>query len=255
MGRADRSLDGLLARLAEKSSLERLLAQYTRRYRLPREVVADAVQQSFYKVLKFHAGKSSELQTLEQAERFLHTVIRNTLIDDIRRSGVIRFVELDTDFVAAPGSSGHVAPVRTVAGPEEEASGQGQPEPQPSVEEDDEATGGGGRNVKRAGPPGLEDEMLEALDSKILMKEILLQLDPKYRHVVVLLLAEWTPDEMHQKFGQNGYRMRVWARVKICRILANLAAVGHELAERLHGQGGCHRILKSLRGNAAPTTA
>lgn len=254
MGRADRNLDRLLVKLAEKPSLERLLMQYTRRYRLPREVVADAVQQSFYKVLKFHAGKSSELQTLEQAERFLHTVIRNTLIDDIRRSDVIRFVELDTDFVAAPGSSGHVVPVKAAAGAEEEASGHDQPEPS-SAEEDDEATVGSGRNIKRAGPPGLEDEMLEALDSKTLMKEILLQLDPKYRHVVVLLLAEWTPDEMHQKFGQNGYRMRVWARVKICRILANLAAVGHELAERLHGQGGCHRILQSLRGNSAPTTA
>ena len=255
MGRADRSLDGLLAKLAEKSSLERLLAQYTRRYRLPREVVADAVQQSFYKVLKFHAGKASELQTLEQAERFLHTVIRNTLIDDIRRSGVIRFVELDTDFVAAPGSSGHIAPVRATAGPEAEVSGHDQPEPPPQTEEDDATIGAGGRNIKRAGPPALEDDMVEAIDSKTLMKEILLRLNPKYRHVVVLLLAEWTPDEMHQKFGQNGYRMRVWARVKICRILASLAAAGHELAERLHGQGGCHRILQSIRGNAAPTSA
>ena len=153
MGRADRSLDGLLAKLAEKSSLERLLAQYTRRYRLPREVVADAVQQSFYKVLKFHAGKASELQKLEQAERFLHTVIRNTLIDDIRRSGVIRFVELDTDFVAAPGSSGHIAPVRATAGPEAEVSGHDQPEPPPQTEEDDATIGAGGRNIKRAGPP------------------------------------------------------------------------------------------------------
>lgn len=226
MGRADRSLDRLLAKLAERSSLERLLAQYTRRYRLPREVVADAVQQSFYKVLKFHAGKSSELQTLEQVERFLHTVIRNTLIDDIRRSGVIQFVELDADFGAAPDDSRHTAP--------------------PGASADAE--------VSEQEPSDLEDEMLEAIDSRALIKQIMLQLDPKYRHVVVLLLAEWTPDDMNQKFGQNGYRMRAWARVKICRILAKLATVGNTLAERLHSQGGCHRILKSTRGNATPTT-
>ncbi|MGE0425081.1 MAG: hypothetical protein AB7O88_22670 [Reyranellaceae bacterium] len=248
-------MDGLLAKLAEKSSLERLQSQYARRYRLPREVVADAVQQSFYKVLKFHAGKASAPQTLEQAERFLHTVIRNTLIDDIRHSGVIRFVELDADFFAAPGSAGQTAPVRATAGPEAEISGHDQPEPLLQTEEDDATIGAGGRNIKRAGPPALEDDMVEAIDSKTLMKEILLQLDPKYRHVVVLLLAEWTPDEMHQKFGQNGYRMRVWARVKICRILASLSAAGHELAERLHHQGGCHRILQSIRGTAAPTSA
>jgi len=248
-------LDGLLVKLAEKPSFERLLTQYTRRYRLPREVVADAVQQSFYKVLKFHAGKSSALQTLEQAERFLHTVIRNTLIDEIRRSGVIRFVELDTDFVAAPGSSEQIAPLRAAGGSGAEASEHDHGEPQPVTDEDDATAGGGGRKMTLERPAALEDEMLEALDSKTLMKEILLQLDPKYRHVVVLLLAEWTPDEMQKKFGQNGYRMRVWARVKICRILANLAVAGHDLAERLHGQGGCHRILQSIRGSAAPTTA
>jgi RNA polymerase sigma factor (sigma-70 family) len=255
MSRADRTLDGLLAKLAEKPSFEKLLAQYTRRYRLPREVVADAVQQSFYKVLKFHAGKTSELQTLEQAERFLHTVIRNTLIDDIRRTDVIRFVELDEDYVAVLGSSRRVPATKDAASSEAEVPEPDQSGVSAQAEEDDAAIGIGGRNIKRKGPPDLEDNMVEAIDTRTLMREILLRLDPKYRHVVALLLAEWTPDEMHQKFGQNGYRMRVWARVKICRILANLAAVGHELAERLHGQGGCHRILQSIRGGAAPTTA
>ena len=255
MSRADRTLDGLLAELAEKSSFERLLGQYTRRYRLPREVVADAVQQSFYKVLKFHAGKASDLQTLEQVERFLHTVIRNTLIDEIRRTDVIRFVELDEDYVAVVGTSPRAVAISDAADSETQLPEDIAPEAPAQTAGDDVAIGIGGRGIKRESPPNLEDTMVEALDTRTLMREILLRLDPKYRHVVALLLVEWTPDEMHQKFGQNGYRLRVWARVKICRILASLTAVGHELAERLHDQGGCHRILRSLRGGGVPTTA
>jgi DNA-directed RNA polymerase specialized sigma24 family protein len=255
MSRADRTLDGLLAKLAEKSSFERLLGQYTRRYRLPREVVADAVQQSFYKVLKFYAGKTSDLQTLEQVERFLHTVIRNTLIDDIRRTDVIRFVELDEDYVATVGSSPRAVSTNDAANPETQLPEDVRPVTATQEEGDDAAIGVGGRGIRRHGPPSLEDTMVEAIDTKTLMREILLQLDPKYRHVAALLLGEWTPDEMNRKFGQNGYRMRVWARVKICRILASMAAVGHELAEQLHAQGGCHRILQSIRGGATPTTA
>lgn len=255
MSRADRTLDRLLAKLAEKSSFERLLGQYTRRYRLPREVVADAVQQSFYKVLKFHAGKTSELQTLEQVERFLHTVIRNTLIDEIRRTDVIRLVELDEDYVAVAGNSPRAVATSDAVDPETRLPEDVRPEAPTEAEGDDAAVGVGGRGIKREGPPNLEDTMVEAIDTRTLMREILLRLDPKYRHVVALLLVEWTPDEMHQKFGQNGYRLRVWARVKICRILASLSTVGHELAERLHNQGGCHRMLQSLRGGVASTTA
>jgi RNA polymerase sigma factor (sigma-70 family) len=253
--RADRTLDALLAKLAKKPSLERLLVQYTRRYSLPREAIADAIQLSFCKVLKFHAGKASDLQTLEQVERFLHTVIRNTLIDEIRRTDVIRFVELDEDYVALLGGTRSVADSGKTGNAETEVLESAPPETITQADEDDASIGTIGRGIRRQGPPSLEDTMVDVIDTRTLVRQLLLQLDPKYRHVVVLLLIEWTPEEISGKFGQNGYRLRVWAHVKICRILASLAAVGHELAERLHAQGGCHRILQSIQGGAAPTTA
>lgn len=251
---ADRTLYALLAKLAEGPSFERLLLQYTRRYRLPRDVVADAVQQSFAKVLRFYAGKASDLTTLEQVERFLRAVIRNTLIDEIRRTDVVRFVELDEDYMALQGN----APSVGAADNSEAKSEVAEHAPTETVlpaDEDDAAISPKGRGVRRQGPPNLEDAVVDAIDTKDLMRQLLLQLDPKYRHVVVLLFVEWTPDEISRKFGQNGYRLRVWARVKICRVLASLAAVGNELAERMHVQGGCHRILKSIQGGAAPATA
>lgn len=258
MSRADRTLDVLLAKLAERPSFERLLAQYTGRYRLPREVVTDAVQQSFYKVLKFYAGKASDLQTQEQVERFLHTVIRNTLIDEIRRAGVMKFVEFDEDYVALQGGSPRRVDDDGDAG-EPETTGLELSREESGTQSDQDAMARAKSQTVTSSPledaRNLEDTMADTIDARTLIKRLLLQLDPKYRDVVVLLLVEWTPDEIRQKFGQNGYRMRVWARVKICRILANLASVGHELAERLHAQGGCHRILQSIRGGTAPTPA
>ena len=254
MNRADRTLDAALAKLAEKPSFERLVATYTRRYRLPAAEVADAVQTSFYKTLKAYAGT-----TVEAPEALLHQVIRNELITVLRRSEVVKLIELDEDFLALMEPRTHVVeeddggPERVLvwqsgdgAGPEKENAtlADRRAARQASVSRTHEETA-----------QHLENVLIETIDVRDLVRRILLQLDAKYRHVVILLVAEWTPDELREKFGRNGYRMRVWARVKVCRIMGKLASAGHELADRMHAQGGCHRILQSLQPGAAATPA
>ena len=100
MSRSDRTLDAALAKLAERAAFERVVSLYSRRYRLPPAEVADAVQTAFYKTLKTYAGKA-----VNAPEALLHQVIRNELITVIRRSDVVKMVELDEDFLAL-GSGG-----------------------------------------------------------------------------------------------------------------------------------------------------
>ena len=251
MSRSDRTLDTALAKLAEKSSFERLVAMYSRRYRMPPAEVADAVQNAFYKTLKAYAGK-----VVNTPEALLHQVIRNELITILRRSDVVKMVELDEDFLAL-GSGGR----RTTD--DDDGGGLGRAEPDHTDDADrEEESGGSGRRYASGGRQTadeaanhLENMMLETIDARELVRALLKEFDAKYRHVVVLLLAEWEPNELREKFGQNAYRMRAWARVKVCRILARFAAAGNDQAERLHARGGCHRILQSIQGAGAATPA
>ncbi|MGE0577048.1 hypothetical protein [Reyranella sp.] len=215
------------------------------------------MQTAFYKTLKTYAGK-----VVNTPEALLHQVIRNELITVLRRSDVVKMVELDEDFLAM-GSSG--AARRTSDDDDGGVEGSGSFErDEPDHTDDAESDGGsvGGRRHAGGGRPTadeaanhLENMMIETLDARQLVRALLKEFDDKYRHVVVLLLAEWEPNELREKFGQNAYRMRAWARVKVCRILARFAAAGNDQAERLHARGGCHRILQSIQGAGASAPA
>lgn len=250
MSRSDRTLDAALAKLAERASFERVVSLYSRRYRLPPAEVADAVQTAFYKTLKTYAGK-----TVNQPEALLHQVIRNELITVIRRSDVVKMVELDEDYLAL-GSGGR----RSTDDDDGEDFERAEPDHTDDAERGGEA--GSGRRYAGSGRPTadeaanhLENTMIETLDARDLVRALLKEFDAKYRHVVVLLLAEWEPNELREKFGQNAYRMRAWARVKVCRILGKFAAAGNDQAERLHARGGCPRILQSIQGAGAAAPA
>jgi RNA polymerase sigma factor (sigma-70 family) len=249
MSRADRTLDAALAKLAEKRSLERLIALYTKRYRLPVAEVADAIQNAFYKMLKAYAGKP-----VESPAALLHRVINNELLTVLRRSEVVKLIELDDDYLSIMSQKTHVAEDDDADGPERVLVWSDE---ENDKEADDLASRRAARQASVRRTPKeeaeyLENQIIETVDVENLQRSVLQQLDVKYRHVVVLLLEDWTPDELREKFGRNGYRIRVWARVKVCRILGKLAETGHDLAERLHAQGGCQRILQSLKtGNAA----
>lgn len=248
MSRSDRTLDAALAKLAERGAFERVVSLYSRRYRLPPAEVADAVQTAFYKTLKTYAGK-----VVNTPEALLHQVIRNELITVIRRSDVVKMVELDEDFVAM--GSGSVS--RRTTDDKEDGAGLERDEPDHTDDAESDDGSGGVRRAPGGGRPTdnhIENAMVDTLDARELVRALLKEFDDKYRHVVVLLLAEWEPNELREKFGQNAYRMRAWARVKVCRILARFAAAGNDQAERLHARGGCHRILQSIQGTggAAP---
>lgn len=248
MSRSDRTLDAALAKLAEKGAFERVVSLYSRRYRLPPAEVADAVQTAFEKTLRTYAGK-----TVNTPEALLHQVIRNELITVLRRSNVLKMVELDADFVAM--ESGSVSRRTT----DDRNDGDSLQRDEPDHTDDAESGGGsaGGRRYAGGSRPmdnHIENAMVDNLDARELVRALLKEFDDKYRHVVVLLLAEWEPNELREKFGQNAYRMRAWARVKVCRVLARFAAAGNDQAERLHARGGCLRILQSIQGagSAAP---
>lgn len=251
MSRSDRTLDAALAKLAERGAFDRVVSLYSRRYRLPPAEVADAVQTAFEKTLRTYAGK-----IVNQPEALLHQVIRNELITVLRRGNVLKMVELDADFVAMGNDTGSVSRRTT----DDNDDGPGLERDEPDHTDDaasDDGAGGGRRPAGGAGRTmdnHVENAMVDNLDARQLVRALLGEFDDKYRHVVVLLLAEWEPNELREKFGQNAYRMRAWARVKVCRILAKFASAGNDQAERLHVRGGCHRILQSIQGtgSAAP---
>jgi DNA-directed RNA polymerase specialized sigma24 family protein len=200
------------------------------------------VQTAFYKTLKTYAGK-----VVNTPEALLHQVIRNELITVIRRSDVLKMVELDTDYMAM-GSE--IVSRRTTDSDEGGSLERAEPDHTDDAERDEEQ--GGGRRPAGGGRPTdnyIETMMIDALDARELVRALLKEFDDKYRHVVVLLLAEWEPNELREKFGQNAYRMRAWARVKVCRILAKFSAAGNDQAQRLHARGGCLRILQSIQGS------
>jgi DNA-directed RNA polymerase specialized sigma24 family protein len=248
MRRADRTLDSLLAQLATKAYVEKLTATFVKRFHeLPRETIRESIQQSFYKVLRYYAGSAKCPRTLEEAERVLHTVLRNTLIDEWRKTDGLTFIKLDDDYLVLE---------RAVA----QAGGLDEDEGDAAVgddgrREDAEMDARLGRSPDQ-GAIGrremLETTLVEEIDTRNLIERILSDLDPKYGRICVQLLQDWSPGEIGGEFRQNGYRLRVWARVKICKILGKLAELGHELAERLQVEGGCAAILRSAGSNPAP---
>ncbi|MBV8189087.1 MAG: sigma-70 family RNA polymerase sigma factor [Alphaproteobacteria bacterium] len=244
MSGADRTLEAALATFAQRAYFERQIALYSKRYRLPPEDVADAINTAFLKILETYAGKP-----VGSPEALFHRAINNELLTLLRRSAVMRFVELDEDYGVIMSSKARIAdddsadePERVLVWSDEERSKEAhdlasrRAARQPNV----------GRTPQEIAEH-LENVLIESIDTQDLEKEVLKQLDARYGHVVVLLLQDWTPDELHEGLGGDGYRIRHWARVKVCRILGKLAAAGHDLAERLHAQGGCSRLLRSLK--------
>ena len=110
----------------------------------------------------------------------------------------------------------------------------------------DAGAGSGSRPVPpppRDGIRNLEDVLVEQIDRDDLMRDILARLPPRYRDVVIHLMGEWSPQELAGMFGGNGYRLRHWARVLVCRALGELAAGGHALAMSLHAGAGCAQLV------------
>ncbi|MFO1159422.1 MAG: hypothetical protein U1E60_11330 [Reyranellaceae bacterium] len=248
MKRSDRTLDEALAKLSEGPSLARLAGLYTKRYRLPSDQVLDAIQTAFCKVLEAYAGK-----IVDSPEALLHRVIRNELITVLRRSDVMNQVEYDDDYMSLAKSTRRsgVADSDTDDAEQEAADHTDDSAPDRAKDPEEPSTG---RRTVSVQPTAeemanrLENTMLETIDARELVRALLKEFDAKYRHVVVLLLQEWEPNELREKFGQNAYRLRAWARVKVCRVLAKFAAAGNDQAERLHARGGCQRMLQSLQG-------
>jgi DNA-directed RNA polymerase specialized sigma24 family protein len=248
MKRADQNLDSLLAQLATKAYVERLIAVSAKRFHeLPRETIREGIQQSFYKVLRYYAGSAKCPRTLEEAERLLHTVLRNTLIDEWRKTDGLVFITLDDDYLVLERAEEQAGGLDDREG--DAAAGD---ENRREVAEMDARLGRSPDQGAMGRREMLETTLVEEIDTRNLIVRILSDLDPKYRRICVQLLQEWSPGEIGEEFRQNGYRLRVWARVKICKILGKLVELGHELAERLRVEGGCAAILSSAGSNSAP---
>jgi len=215
------ALGSLLERLASPPRSSRLMAGCIQRYRaLSPDVVKEGVQDAFEKTLRHYAHRVPPIATVEEAERVLLTVIRNTMIDLMRRAKTLRFVTFDEQ-VPVPKSLAAEA-----------AGAAGAPPP------DD--------------PDTLADRLMaeevdagRRVDTSDLFDAVMEQFDPKYAAVIVRLVIGDSPQELAEAFGQDGYRMRHWARVKFCRALAQLAAKGHDLAAEWHARVGCAALLKS----------
>src|SRR5262249_54769182 len=158
---------------------------------------------AFCKTLETYAGKP-----VEAPEALLHTVIRNELLTRLRPQ-VMKLVQLDEDYV------GLMAARKGAAIEDPNADGPERVLVWSSEDKDNSATRRTPRqpNVPRTPEQEaehLENMIIETIDVTDLVRTILRQLDERYRHIVVLLLVEWTPAELRAKLGRNGYRMRVW---------------------------------------------
>jgi RNA polymerase sigma factor (sigma-70 family) len=241
MRSGDQSFDALLAQLATRESVAKLLATFAKRFgNLPHEAIRDAVQESFYKMLKSYAGRANRPRTLERAERVLHTVIRNTLIDIWRQTEGLTFISLDEDYRLLEQAL---------------AKGTIREETPDGVEDDDYDTGDRDADARpqRAPEPGameqreaLETMLVEEIDTRELVGRIVSDLNPQHRLICVQLLQEWSPREIGKEFQHNGYVLRRWARVQICIVMGRLAInFDHDVAERLYRRGGCVGRLRS----------
>jgi RNA polymerase sigma factor (sigma-70 family) len=195
----------LLERLASPPRHQQILTRYIRRYgNLPQATVEEGVQEAFAKVLKHYGRRVPPITTIEQAERVLFTVIRNTLIDAVRRTRADGFDD------------------------------QGD-----SPTDPDEETADGDVMSEQV-------KISEKLDIDDLYDAVMAELDPKYRAIVAQVLGEAAPADLAAIFGQDGYRLRHWARVLFCRALGKVAARGNDRAADLHLRAGCPRLLKSV---------
>jgi hypothetical protein len=245
MSEAERNLHALLSRLARERGAA-ILAMYLGRFRnLPRDTVREAVQEGFYRELRTYPGRPDCPATMEEAEKLLHTIVGNVLKDDWRRLRLS--IERDADYQAVKREAEAIdedeAAARREQARRKPVEGPARRAPGPTAMEQKEA---------------LENALVDKIDGDNLTAKVLDGLDRRYSRICVLLLHDWTPTEIGEAFGRGrdprreGLVMRRWARVKVCRILGELARRGDEIAARVHERGECVRLLLSAKISDAP---
>jgi len=240
MGDAAAGLKALLTELAQKRG-GRIAAKQLAQFRnLPRAVVLEGVQEGFYRILRAYAARPDCPLTLIEAEKLLHIVVMNVLRDAWNK--IQASIYDDPDYRAvrqeAQAISQDTAAARAEFAGEGALSSRQTRRPRPSF-------------MEKAAM--LEDALIDKIDGDRFISEIMSRLDEKYRRVCILLLDDMTPTEMGAKVGhgqdaqQEGLVLRRWARVKICRILAEMARRGHEMAARVREAGKCESLLRSAK--------
>jgi RNA polymerase sigma factor (sigma-70 family) len=227
--------DALIAPLARKPSLERLKATYIRRYaNLTPDEIADCIHDAIENLFQFCRRKRDELRDPSAVEAMLHAIIRNRLIDALRHNEVLEFVTYDDDYVALGARRA----------PDDDDAREPESIRLPGDDQEPEK-----RRTRKLPPSRSDDEGIEAvrvehLDVDRLLEQLMRELDERTRRVVRLLLFELTPAEIAAVMGKDrAYRVRDWARVKVCRVLGRLSDLGNDTAERLYLGGKCPALL------------
>ena len=191
------------------SSFEQRLETYYRQNRTKliraflmwgtRDVIEDAVQEAMVRVYARYIDSETEPGNLDAVIR---VAIRNILIDIFRR--------------------GRMVPIGDVR------TGQdGQPQLVVAVDDSEEDFGG---------DPALPADIVsadEVVAWKRLLHELLDELDPKYLEIVSMAMLGATPEEIGEHFQQDGYVLRRYARVLLCRAIARHTLTGDPLAQVL----------------------
>ncbi|HUN40529.1 MAG TPA: hypothetical protein VMU81_09580 [Acetobacteraceae bacterium] len=250
-------LEAVLIGLVSSGKLKAsLLRQFDN---LPRDVVEEGVYQGFAQVWEASRKPDApQLRTREQIEAYLRTTIRRILIN--ARRYYERMVSQDPDFVTLYIDNRRFRQGGGPANRNPNSEAADEPNDAPherddvAMEEAENHPGNGTPHPEWTLPPppdsspGIEDVLVDEIDGKHLVKVVFQQLDAKYHRIAVQLLNDWEPKEISEAFGhQNPYPMIRWARVKICRVLGDMAAAGNKLAGSLHARGDCIAVLAALR--------
>ncbi len=151
-----------------------------------RDVIEDAVQEAVVRVFARYSDSDEEPGNLDAVVR---VSIRNILIDNFRRQ-------------------------RTVPIGDVRSGLDGQPELVVAVGDDEEDF---------AGDPALPSKFVSAEEVvawKRLLHALLDELDPKYLEIVSMAMLGATPEEIGEAYQQDGYVLRRYARVLLCRAIA-----------------------------------
>jgi RNA polymerase sigma factor (sigma-70 family) len=178
-----------------------------------RATVEDAVQEAMVRIFARYDG--TDEPEPENLDAFMRTTVRNILIDGFRR--------------AVSVSIGYVR-----------SAMDGQPifVPASDADEDD-----------FSGDPALPSKFASAEDEaawKHLLRTLLDELDPKYVQVATMAMLGATPEEIGDAYQQNGYVLRRYARLLLCRAIAQHAQGGDPLAAMLE-RDCCQRKAASKR--------
>jgi DNA-directed RNA polymerase specialized sigma24 family protein len=165
-----------------------------------RATVEDAVQEAMVRIFARY-DETGEPEPVN-LDALVRTTVRNILIDGFRRAALV--------------SIGYVR-----------SAPDGQPifVPPSDADADD-----------FSGDPALPSKFASAEDElawKHLLRALLDDLDPKYVHVATMAMLGATPEEIGDVFQQNGYVLRRYARLLLCRAIAQHAQAGDPLAAML----------------------